>query len=120
MLTIEEIKKRKIEGKRKWGSSLILLLKDKLDEDLPIDAIAQYLEATHNFSLKIGDLYQLKSKYYLPIPKINSSSNPSNAEQVSLKIKNTSVEHNSDADKMYQAMYKTESQKTIFDLGKDF
>ena len=109
-----------MEGKRKWGSSLILLIKDKLDEDLPIEAIAQYLEENYNFSLKVGDLYQLKSKYYLPIPKINLSANPPNSEQASLPIKNSSIGQNSDAEKMYQAIYKNESHKTTFDLGKDF
>jgi hypothetical protein len=120
MLTIEEIKKRKIEGKRKWGSSLILLLQDKLDEDLPIDAIAQYLEATYNFSLKVGDLYQLKTKYYIPVPKISSNINSSNSERSICNATNAIIEQNSDAEKIYQAIYKTESQKIAFDLGKDF
>ena len=120
MLTIEEIKKRKIEGKRKWGSSLILLLQDKLDEDLPIDAIAQYLEATYNFSIKVGDLYQLKAKYYIPVSKMSSSINSYNSEQNIHNATNTIIEQNSEAEKMYQAIYKTESQKTTFDLGKHF
>ena len=120
MLTIEEIKKRKIEGKRKWGSSLILLLQDKLDEDLPIDAITQYLEDTYNFSLKVGDLYQLKSKYYTPVSKINSSIDLSNAEQCTSDIANVIIEQNSDAEKIYQAIYKTGTHKKAFDLGKDF
>ncbi len=117
MLTIEEIKKRKIEGKRKWGSSLVLLIKDKLEEDLPIEAIVQHLEETYNFSLKVGDLYQLKAKYYVPDTKINLGIQPTNSEQ---RTFNTTIEQNSDAEKMYQAIYKPENQKIAFDLGKDF
>jgi hypothetical protein len=120
MLTIEEIKKRKIDGKRKWGNSLILLIKDKLDEDLPIDMIAQYLEKTYNFSLTVGDLYQLKAKYYNPATKIYLDVHATKSEQSTLNATNTTIEQNSDAEKMYQAIYKPESQKTSFDLGKDF
>jgi hypothetical protein len=120
MLTIEEIKKRKIEGKRKWGNSLILFIKDKLDEDLPIDVIAQYLKETYNFSLKVGDLYQLKAKYYTLDTKINLGILTTNSEQSAFNDTNTTIEQNSDAEKMYQAIYKPESQKTSFDLGKDF
>jgi hypothetical protein len=120
MLTIEEIKKRRIEGKRKWGNSLILLLKDKLDEDLPIDVIAQYLEETYSFSLKVGDLYQLKAKYYIPDTEINLSIRSTNSQQSTFKATNTTIEPNSDAEEMYQAIYKPENQKIAFDLGKDF
>ncbi|MEY4541451.1 MAG: hypothetical protein RLZZ306_3208, partial [Bacteroidota bacterium] len=55
MFTIDEVKKRRMERKRKWGSSLILFLKDKLDENLPIEAIVEYLQETHNFQLTAGD-----------------------------------------------------------------
>lgn len=120
MLTIEEIKQRKIDGKRKWGSSLILLLKDKLDEDLPIDVLVQFLKETFNFSLTVGDLYQLKAKYYVSKTKGNFEPNFQNVIQNTSKQGDISIEQNSDAEKMYQAIYKTESQKIAFDLGKDF
>ena len=44
----------------------------------------------------------------------------SNSEQITSNETTTIIEQNSDAEKIYQAIYKTESQKTTFDLGKDF
>ncbi len=116
MFTIEEIKKRRIEGKRKWGSSLILFIKDKLEENLPIESIAEHLAETHNLTLTVGDLYQLKSKYYLPTPQNKTGINRSNC----LQTKHVPVEQNADAEKLYKAIYRTENQGSSFDLGKDF
>jgi IS30 family transposase len=123
MLTIDEIKKRKMEGKRKWGSSLIHFIKEKLDEDLPIDAIVIYLKETYNFSVKIGDLYSLKSKYYIPISKNGSDINLLKSPQNSLQPKTSTIAQNpkpSIAEKIYNDIYKPKNQETVFDFGDDF
>ena len=120
MFTIEEIKKRKIEGKRKWGSSLILLIQDKLDEDLPIESLIEYLKETYDFILTAGVLYQLKAKYYISVSKNYSSTETLSQGPNITQTKNMSIEQITDAEKMYNAMYKSETQKTAFDLGKDF
>jgi K+ transporter len=122
MFTIDEVKKRRMERKRKWGSSLILFLKDKLDENLPIEAIVEYLKETHNFQLTAGDLYQLKSKYYIPSMRTHTIKEESLVHE-SKQIHSQSVEqipNLSDAQKMYNSIYKNVNKKIAFDLGTDF
>jgi hypothetical protein len=62
-----------------------------LDENLPIDMIAQYLKETYNFSLTVGDLYQLKAKYYIPATKINLDVHPTKSEQIAFSATNTTI-----------------------------
>jgi IS30 family transposase len=123
MLTIDEIKKRKMEGKRKWGSSLIHLIKEKLDEDLPIEAIVIYLKDSYNFSVKIGDLYSLKSKYYFPISNKSHEINQITSSQNPLKQKTSTIVQNPEpsvAEKIYNDIYKPKNKETVFDFGDDF
>ena len=63
MLTIEEIKKRKAEGKKKWRSSLIPFIKQQLDEKMPRESIASFLFETYQLSITLQILYKIKSDF---------------------------------------------------------
>jgi IS30 family transposase len=112
MLTIEEIKKRQKDGKRKWRSSIMPFIQEKLDEDMSAEYIVDFLSETYGLTVSIGILYQIKSKYYrkvslAPFSKTLISPLPQKTE-------------NSFANLLHQNMYDAEKEKSVFDFGDEF
>jgi GTPase Era involved in 16S rRNA processing len=121
MLTIEEIKTRKKLGKRKWGFSLILLLIDQFDDNLPSEAICNELSQNHQFEISPDALAHVKARHYSKVKKFMEQV----AEQT-LKSSETYVsqivqkEEISTAELLYEKIYQKKNSIIEFDLGKDF
>ena len=115
MLTIEEIKKRKAEGKKKWRSSLIPFMRQQLDEKMPMESIASFLFETYQLSITLQILYKIKSDFY----------NAKNItfEQDSLARKEDLTEvlnQESTAEKLHEKINSTEKMNSHIELGDDF
>ncbi|MEA5461649.1 hypothetical protein VB796_21455 [Arcicella sp. LKC2W] len=120
MLTIEEIKKRKAEGKRKWRSSLLPYIKDKFDQNLPAEAICNFLFEAYGIKLSNDIIYQIKAKHNKDIQNQKlTSSRKEFIKSDSSAISKQSLEPNT-AEKIYQKIYESPVNNNEFDLGKDF
>jgi transcriptional regulatory protein LevR len=120
MLTIEEIKKLKTLGKRKWGNSLIHFLKDKFIENLSSESICNFLAESYQIELSPNCLNKLRSKYFFIEQHTNiQSSKPIEAKEDD-KLKIVQKKDYSNAESLYQKIYPHEKPKNEFDLGDDF
>jgi hypothetical protein len=121
MLTIDEIKNRKNLGKRKWGFSLILLLIDKFDDNLPYEAICNELSQNHQFEISPDGLAHIKARHYTKVKKL--------MEQLTVQKSKSyeTPEHKvvqkgevSNAEILYNKIYQKKNSNNEFDLGRDF
>ncbi|WP_028523253.1 hypothetical protein [Runella limosa] len=62
MLTIEEIRKRKLDGKRKWGIHLLTYVLPKLQLGYTYDAVADWLAKDHDIHITAKQLIELKAR----------------------------------------------------------
>ncbi len=123
MLTIDEIKQRKLAGKRKWRKSLLPFIKPLFDENMPMDAIAKFLLETYNFAISEEVLYQIKFRYY------NTEKSTKKILEPTLILKNnskgiqSSIEQNQEsptAEKLFAQMKLANQKTNEFDFGNDF
>ena len=115
MLTIEEIKKRKAEGKKKWRSSLIPFIKQQLDEKMPMESIASFLFETYQLSITLQILYKIKSDFY------NAKNTMSKKDSFTRKEDLTEVlNRETTAVKLHEKIYNAEKRDSLIELGDDF
>ena len=123
MLTFKEIKTRKEKGKRKWGYSLIVLLKDHFDDNFPLEALCDYLFENHQIEITPDGLAHIKARHYPKIKHlmeqanktiIRSNFSDSSENQIVQKVEE------SIAESLYKKMYQKEKNNIEFDLGRDF
>ena len=115
MLTIEEIKKRKAEGKKKWRSSLIPFIKQQLDEKMPMESIASFLFETYQLSITLQILYKIKSDFY------NAKNTTIEKDSLTPKEDLTGLlNQESTAEKLHEKINSTEKMNSLIELGDDF
>ena len=115
MLTIEEIKKRKAEGKKKWRSSLIPFIKQQLDEKMPMESIASFLFETYQLSITLQILYKIKSDFY------NAKNTTFEKDSLTRKEDLTeALNQESTAEKLHEKINSTEKMNSLIELGDDF
>jgi hypothetical protein len=123
MLTFKEIKTRKEKGKRKWGYSLIVLLKDHFDDNFPLEALCDYLFENHQIEITPDGLAHIKARHYPKIKDLitQSSKNISTPNAV-ISSENKIVQKvvSEMAETLYQKMYQPKNSCNEFDLGRDF
>lgn len=74
MRTFEEIKQRRLQKKRKWGADLIALCQDKLQSNLTIEEIVEWLNAEPiKLNINTNDFTQLKYRYFNNKTKLGST-----------------------------------------------
>lgn len=69
MRTIEEIRQRKIEGKKKWGKDLLEFITPYVDDGRTYEEIAIILANDYDIQINPLSLANLKSKYKYKLPK---------------------------------------------------
>ncbi len=74
MITLQEIKIRKLARKRKWGAPLLLYVIPKLEQGYTYDAVAEWLTNEHGIIITAKQLIELKAK--LKPSKTNTVPNP--------------------------------------------
>ena len=115
MLTIEEIKKRKAEGKKKWRSSLIPFIKEQLDEKMPMESIASFLFETYQLSITLQILYKIKGDFY------NAKNITFEKDSLTKKEDLTEVlNQESTAVKLHEKINSAEKINSHIELGDDF
>lgn len=123
MLTFKEIKTRKEEGKRKWGYSLVVLLKDQFGANFPLEALCNFLFENHQIEISPDSLAHIKARHYPKIKELitQSSKNISSPNAV-ISSENQIVQkvEAEMAETLYQKMYQPKNSSDEFDLGRDF
>ncbi|MDF7821848.1 hypothetical protein P1X15_29805 [Runella sp. MFBS21] len=74
MISLEEIRKRKMDGKRKWGFPLLAYVIPKLQQGYTYDAVADWLHNEHDIQITAKQLIELKARAYKE--KIAVQNNP--------------------------------------------
>ena len=63
MRSIEDISKRKSEGKKKWGGDLIKFVQPYLDDGLTIEEVIIWLKEQHDIEIDLNEFKRIKSYY---------------------------------------------------------
>jgi hypothetical protein len=63
MRSIEDISKRKSEGKKKWGADLIKFVQPYLDDGLTIEEVIIWLKEQHDIEIDLNEFKRIKSYY---------------------------------------------------------
>lgn len=121
MRSIEDISKRKSEGKKKWGADLIKFVQPRLQDGLTIEEVILWLKEQYNIDIDLNEFKRIKS-YYKTKAKQNTPIslplNSVNTVQPNIKTQPQIIEQNQDlgmAEKAYQQIY-GQSKKKDFDL----
>lgn len=123
MLTMDEIKQRKAEGKRKWRSSLLPFIKPLFDENMPVDAIVQFLTKTYDLHISEEILYQIKFRYYKVEQRAIKNANHQKSNENNLIERDLLIEQNQESPKakqLFAQMNATNKKTNEFDFGDDF
>lgn len=108
ILTIEEIKDRIKKGRRKWGYSLAVLLKEEFEnKNLPLENLVSKIKENYDIEISYLSLQQLKFRYHLNV------SNDINKEEKKDKINTEEIVQKKEIDILDFRSKSPESSITI-------